>query len=137
VTAISANSKYSKFSKSLEEYKQKMTNLMYEKCMKVIDLIRLKCLPLCQKDHDSLVHFLKTIADFYRYIAEIPPPDKADEVKQAAMEYYKKANDAAKEDQMESCNPIYLGLTLNKSVFYYEIMQDRKKACLISEMCLQ
>lgn len=54
-----------------------MTNVMYEKCMNVITLIQEKCLPLCEKDPESKVHFLKTIADFYRYVAEIPPPDKA------------------------------------------------------------
>ena len=58
-----------------------MTNVMYEKCMNVVNLIQQKCLPLCEKEPESKVHFLKTIADFYRYMAEIPPKDKEDEIK--------------------------------------------------------
>ena len=36
-----------------------------------------------------------------------------------------------------ACNPIKLGLALNFSVFYYEVMQDNKKACELAESSLQ
>eukprot|EP00347_Sterkiella_histriomuscorum_P015804 403355619 len=134
--AIAKNPKYSQYKKSLDDYQLKLTNIMYEKCMNVIDQILKKCLPLCTKDHESKVHFLKTIADFYRYLAEIPPPGKETELKDMASDFYNQASDAVTHGDVNVCNPINLGLSLNKSVFYYEIMQDRQKACLISEMCL-
>jgi hypothetical protein len=50
-------------------------------------------------------------------------------------EHYKKADTAAKE--LQACNPIKLGLALNFSVFYYEVMQDSKQACTLAETALQ
>ena len=38
---------------------------------------------------------------------------------------------------MPSCNPIKLGLALNFSVFYYEVMKDHKKACQLADESLQ
>ena len=38
---------------------------------------------------------------------------------------------------LNACNPIRLGLALNYSVFYYEVMSDHKKACELGEAALQ
>ena len=37
---------------------------------------------------------------------------------------------------LNACNPIRLGLALNFSVFYYEVMNDHKKACELGEVAL-
>jgi len=37
---------------------------------------------------------------------------------------------------LNACNPIRLGLALNFSVFYYEVMNDHKKACELGEKAL-
>ena len=37
---------------------------------------------------------------------------------------------------LNACNPIRLGLALNFSVFHYEVMNDRKKACELGEQAL-
>ena len=37
---------------------------------------------------------------------------------------------------MNACNPTRLGLALNFSVFYYEVIGDHKKACEIGEQAL-
>ncbi len=47
-------------------------------------------------------------------------------IKEDSEAAYKAATEVAK--NMESWNPIRLGLALNFSVFYYEIMKDPKKA---------
>ena len=37
---------------------------------------------------------------------------------------------------MNACNPIRLGLALNYSVFYYEVMNQHGKACELGETAL-
>lgn len=75
------------------------------------------------------------VADYYRYVAESASPEKLEEVKHGALEYYNKASDIANKD-LNACNPIRLGLALNFSVFYFEVMNDHKKACELGENAL-
>ena len=49
------------------------------------------------------------------------------EQKQKSLEAYKEATECAKE--LSSTHPIRLGLALNFSVFYFEIMKSKDKAC--------
>jgi len=63
--------------------------------------------------------------DYYRYMAEFVA-GKAYDLK--AAKFYKEALDIA-EDVLTPTHPIRLGLALNYSVCYYEILKDKKKAC--------
>ena len=67
------------------------------------------------------------IGDYYRYMAESAQGDKLSSAREGALSNYKDAEIISKE--LPACNPIKLGLALNYSVFYYEVMQDNKKAC--------
>ena len=49
------------------------------------------------------------------------------------MKAYTEANGIT----LPPCNPIRLGLALNFSVFYYEVMKDHKKACELADQSLQ
>jgi hypothetical protein len=75
------------------------------------------------------------IGDYYRYVAESASGSQLEEVKQGALEYYNKAIDTSTKD-LGACNPIRLGLALNFSVFYFEVMSDHKKACELGETAL-
>ena len=50
-------------------------------------------------------------------------------------EAYKKAQEKA--EQLDKTNPIRLGLSLNFSVFYYEIKAEPTKACEIAKKVCQ
>jgi len=68
-----------------------------------------------------------------RYQAEFLPEGEkqgADVIKKS-LEAYKDAQDAAKE--LAATHPIRLGLALNFSVFYYEIMGDPEEACKLAK----
>ena len=66
--------------------------------------------------------------DYYRYIGEYTKGEGNKKVADAALEAYDEATELAEKDLLTT-NPIRLGLALNFSVFYYEIMNKPSKAC--------
>jgi len=74
------------------------------------------------------------IGDYYRYVAESAAADKLEEVKNGALHGYQQAEELSR--SLNACNPIRLGLALNFSVFYYEVINDHKKACQLGENAL-
>src|ERR1035437_2437603 len=66
-------------------------------------------------------------ADYHRYLAEFQKGEAKDASSNKALEAYQGAYDVAQE-KLASTHPIRLGLALNFSVFYYEIMQQPDKA---------
>ena len=87
-----------------------------------------------QEDKENVVFFLKMCGDYNRYLAEMymDESEEFNTAKQCAMDTY---NEAYKKSQegLESTHPIRLGLALNRSVFYYEIVRDRSEACDIAK----
>ncbi|XP_029654647.1 14-3-3 protein 3-like [Octopus sinensis] len=66
--------------------------------------------------------------DYNRYVAEVVP--SSEEFLQASKEAYSRAETLSKDLPPE--NIVRLGLILNLSVFYYEIMNDPKKAIQVA-----
>ena len=65
--------------------------------------------------------------DYYRYIAEYATAEKRNAAAQKAESAYKEAHEVSK--GLSTTHPVKLGLALNFSVFYYEIIQNPEKAC--------
>ncbi|ESO88522.1 hypothetical protein LOTGIDRAFT_145856, partial [Lottia gigantea] len=84
-----------------------------------------------QKCFDSLVFYLKMKGDYYRYLAEVSQSDEKDKVVEASKQSYQDAKKIA--ENMQTTHPIRLGLALNFSVFYYEIMNSPDKACELAK----
>lgn len=72
--------------------------------------------------------YLKMAGDYYRYLAEFRTSDDDVEYKNKSEEYYKAAMDVA-EANLPETHPTRLGLALNFSVCYYEILKKPDKAC--------
>ena len=106
---------------------------MYDQCMRIVNIVKDKCIQLAV-DNESRAFFQKMIGDYYRYVAESASESTLEEVKQGALEGYLQAQKLSQE--LNACNPIRLGLALNFSVFYYEVMNDHKKACELGEVAL-
>jgi hypothetical protein len=132
ISAIEQNPKYSKFGGSLADYKKKIEESLYKDCEHIIEIIRSKVLSKAAED-EAKAFFVKMVGDYYRYIAETAQGAKLEQVKQEALKAYTEANAI----NLPPCNPIKLGLALNFSVFYYEVMKDHKKACLLADESLQ
>lgn len=75
---------------------------------------------------ESTVFYKKMIGDYYRYLAEEFKDEKS--LKTACEEAYKGALEIANE-KLQATNATRLGLALNFSVAYYEIMKKPKEAC--------
>ena len=72
--------------------------------------------------------FYKMKGDYYRYIAEYAIAEKRNAAAQKALQSYQDAQDIAVKE-LVTTHPVRLGLALNFSVFYYEIMQSPERAC--------
>ena len=70
--------------------------------------------------------------DYHRYLAEFQSADKRKESSSSALESYQQASQIANKD-LPPTHPIRLGLALNFSVFYYEILNSPDRACHIAK----
>lgn len=76
---------------------------------------------------ENQIFLVKMKADYYRYMCEYDKSEAKQESIRKAEEFYKKAQEMA--ESLSPANPIRLGLMLNFSVFYYEVMEVKEKAC--------
>ena len=70
--------------------------------------------------------------DYHRYLAEFAAGDKRKESADKSLEAYKAATEVATTD-LAPTHPIRLGLALNFSVFYYEILNSPDQACHLAK----
>ena len=84
-----------------------------------------------ESEAESATFYLKMKGDYYRYLAEIAKGDERTSTTAKAEEAYKKGLEVA-EEKLRSTNPIRLGLALNTSVFYYEILNYPEEACKLA-----
>lgn len=96
-------------------------------CDEVIKLLEKYLIPTATSD-ESKVFYLKMKGDYFRYRAEYTSEENKREVQGQAEDAYIAAMETAKEN-MNTTHPNRLGLALNFSVFYYEIMNAPDKAC--------
>ena len=70
--------------------------------------------------------------DYHRYLAEFALGDKRKTSADKSLEAYKAATEVAQTD-LAPTHPIRLGLALNFSVFYYEILNSPDQACQLAK----
>lgn len=73
--------------------------------------------------------------DYYRYLTEILQGDERKTPSNQALEAYKAAEEVA--SGLQSTHPIRLGLALNFSVFYYEILDSPDAACKLAKAAFE
>lgn len=70
--------------------------------------------------------------DYHRYLAEFAVGERRKVSADASLEAYKNATEIAQTD-LAPTHPIRLGLALNFSVFYYEILNSPDQACHLAK----
>jgi 14-3-3 protein epsilon len=81
---------------------------------------------------ESKVFYYKMKGDYHRYLSEFQQNDVRKASASAALDAYQSASEVAAAD-LPPTHPIRLGLALNFSVFYYEILNSPDKACQIAK----
>jgi 14-3-3 protein beta/theta/zeta len=114
-----------------KEYREKVETELKEICVDVLDLLDKFLIPKAS-NAESKVFYLKMKGDYYRYLAEVASPESKEDVIDKSQGAYKEAFEIAK-GQMQPTHPIRLGLALNFSVFYYEIMSSPDQACHLAK----
>jgi hypothetical protein len=70
--------------------------------------------------------------DYHRYLAEFAIGDRRKDSADKSLEAYKAATEVA-QTELPPTHPIRLGLALNFSVFYYEILNAPDQACHLAK----
>jgi len=106
-------------------YRKQVEIELSDVCLDVLDLLENTLVKNSNKDNEARVFYLKMAGDYYRYLAEFVT-DKNYDTKAAS--YYSQAHEIALK-VLDPTHPIRLGLALNYSVCFYEILKDKKSAC--------
>lgn len=86
----------------------------------------------CNTFNVANICFVFRKGDYHRYLAEFALGDKRKASADKSLEAYKNATEVAQTD-LAPTHPIRLGLALNFSVFYYEILNSPDQACHLAK----
>jgi hypothetical protein len=117
--------------KLAQQFRVKLEEELDKICKEVLSLLDDNLTKNVTSD-ESMVFYLKMMGDYYRYMAEYSPEEKKKDIVEDSQKAYMKAMDLAKE-KMASTHPSRLGLALNFSVFYYEILNAPERACHLAK----
>ena len=123
----------SNFLPFIQEYRKKIEDELTNTCQNVLNSIDSHLLKRAE-DTEARVFYYKMKGDYNRYVAEYAQGDLKQKVGEEARVAYGEATALVKD--LPSHHPIALGLALNYSVFYYEVLNDHETACKIAKETL-
>ncbi|XP_062195775.1 14-3-3-like protein GF14-C [Phragmites australis] len=115
----------------IKEYRGKIEAELSNICDGILKLLDSHLVP-SSTAAESKVFYLKMKGDYHRYLAEFKTSAERKESAESTMVAYKAAQDIALVE-LAPTHPIRLGLALNFSVFYYEILNSPDKACNLAK----
>ncbi|MBA0720308.1 hypothetical protein Golax_007933 [Gossypium laxum] len=137
--------------KKIKTYRQKVESELSNICKDIMGVINEHLIPSCSGG-ESTVFYYKMKGDYYRYLAEFKMGDERKEAADQSMKAYQaivylvlenpkmpvktfgmSSATTTAEAELPPTHPIRLGLALNFSVFYYEIMNSPERACHLAK----
>ncbi|GAB0185660.1 14-3-3 protein theta [Grus japonensis] len=115
----------------IKDYREKVESELRSICTTVLELLD-KYLIANATNPESKVFYLKMKGDYFRYLAEVACGDDRKQTIENSQGAYQEAFDISKKE-MQPTHPIRLGLALNFSVFYYEILNNPELACTLAK----
>jgi hypothetical protein len=117
--------------KLIQKYRTVVEKELDDICGEILELLDKHLIPSASTCEAS-VFYLKMKADYLRYLSEFKTDADRKEAADKTLVAYNAAQDKALAE-LPSTNPIRLGLALNFSVFYYEVMNQPEKACNLAK----
>merc|ERR1719215_2177442 len=112
-------------------YRVQIEKELKEICADILSLIDKHLIPHASTG-ESKVFYYKMKGDYYRYLAEFATSQDRKEAAEHSLVAYKAASDISTSELVPT-HPIRLGLALNFSVFYYEILNSPDRACRLAK----
>ncbi|KAM3237834.1 14-3-3 protein 7 [Capsicum annuum] len=117
--------------KRIKTYRQRVEDELTKICSDILSVIDEHLVP-SSTTGESTVFYYKMKGDYYRYLAEFKAGDDRKEAADQSLKAYEAATATASSD-LAPTHPIRLGLALNFSVFYYEILNSPERACHLAK----
>lgn len=115
---------------AIKEYHARIEKELEDICNDVLSILGDHLLPKTTAG-ESKVFYHKMRGDYYRYLAEFLTGDRRKQVAEASLSSYEAAT-AIAAAELSTTHPLRLGLALNFSVFYFEIMGVQERACQLA-----
>lgn len=115
----------------IRDYKAKIEQELVNICNDILSIIEEALIPNSTSD-EAKVFYYKMKGDYHRYLSEFQLGASRKDSASAALDAYQAASSVASTD-LPPTHPIRLGLALNFSVFYYEILNSPDRACHIAK----
>ncbi|KAM1497965.1 hypothetical protein ACFXTH_020973 [Malus domestica] len=129
--------------KLIKGYRVKVEEELSKICDDILSIIDKHLIP-SSSSGEATVFYYKMKGDYYRYLAEFKTDQDRKEAAEQSLKGYEAclispiltqmdAASATANKDLPSTHPIRLGLALNFSVFYYEIMNSPERACHLAK----
>jgi 14-3-3 protein epsilon len=115
----------------IKKYRFQVEKELAKICNDVVDILDKHLIPKATVA-EAKVFFYKMKGDYYRYLSEFLTGEERKAAAENSQTAYKDASSIAT-TELSSTHPIRLGLALNHSVFYYEIMNSPERACHLAK----
>ncbi|KAL8472201.1 hypothetical protein ACS0TY_029427 [Phlomoides rotata] len=119
----------------VKDYRSTVETELSQVCAGILKILADHLIPSATSS-ETKVFYLKMKGDYYRYMAEFKVGNERKEAANDTMVAYKTAQDLAAAD-LAPTHPIRLGLALNFSVFYYEILNASDEACRMAKQAFE
>eukprot|EP01097_Dermamoeba_algensis_P002314 TRINITY_DN1923_c0_g2_i1.p1 TRINITY_DN1923_c0_g2~~TRINITY_DN1923_c0_g2_i1.p1 ORF type:complete len:239 (-),score=62.56 TRINITY_DN1923_c0_g2_i1:531-1247(-) len=119
---------------ALKEERQKVEKEVVSYCQEALQVLD-QVIQTTQK-LDFKIYFYKMKGDYNRYIGEVTADASVKEMAtKSGQEAYQKALEVVEnnKDQFSKVSPIVLGLSLNYSVFFFEILKNKEEAIKLAK----
>jgi len=115
----------------IKEYRNKIEKELAGICNDILSVLDNHLIPTATTG-ESKVFYYKMKGDYHRYLAEFASGNPRKDAAENSLIAYKAASDIAV-TELAPTHPIRLGLALNFSVFYYEILNSPDRACHLAK----
>ncbi|CAH0714030.1 unnamed protein product, partial [Brenthis ino] len=115
----------------IRAYRSQVEKELRDICSDILGVLDKHLIPSSQTG-ESKVFYYKMKGDYHRYLAEFATGNDRKEAAENSLVAYKAASDIAM-TELPPTHPIRLGLALNFSVFYYEILNSPDRACRLAK----